>query len=97
MAEKENYNEEKLNRGLAILEMTKTEGWRILKVEIEKEIERERNELEEFSLKGKGLQDIAAEYLEHRGNINSFKGILLKVETALQEKEEAAETIRNLK
>ncbi len=90
----EEENQKKFDTGLAIQEMTETKGWKILHNWIEKELEIERNENEEFDLKGKGVPEIAAEYLDHRGNINVYKKVLNMVKTAVEEKEEAAEAMR---
>jgi hypothetical protein len=78
-------DQQKFDRGLAILEMTKTEGWQILKKEIEQEIEIEVQEI---------LDCEPDQFLQHREAIRAYKKILSKVETALTGKEEAAEAMR---
>lgn len=78
-------NEQKFEEGLAILDMTKTKGWQILKDKIEKEIEIEVNDI---------LDCEPEQYIQHREAIRAYKKILSMVETALQDKEEAAEAMR---
>jgi len=60
-------------------------GWRILAARIGKEIEIEVNEM---------LDCEPDQYVQHRESIRAYKKILNMVETALQEKEEAAEAMR---
>lgn len=78
-------NEEKFDKGLAVSEMTKSKGWQILKERIEKEIEIEVNDI---------LDCEPDQYIQHREAIRAYKKILSMVETSLQEKEEAAEAMR---
>jgi hypothetical protein len=87
-------SEEKFNIGLAVLEMTRTDGWRWLKEKIEEELRIEYSELREFDIAGKTAEQIASEYLQHRANANAYEKILSMVETAIQEKEEAAKVMR---
>lgn len=78
-------SEEKFDRGLDILEMTRTKGWQILKKDIEQEIEIEVNEI---------LDCEPDQYLQHREAIRAYKKILSLVETAIAGKEEAADEMR---
>jgi len=87
-------NEEKFNIGLAVLEMTRTDGWRWLEQKIKEELRIEYGELREFEIADKTTEQIASEYLQHRANANAYEKVLSMVETALKEKEEAAEAMR---
>ncbi|QLG69731.1 MAG: hypothetical protein CH104c_0500 [Candidatus Woesebacteria bacterium] len=79
-------NEEKLEKGQAVWEMTQTEGWQIIKSQIEAEIAIETNE----------LLDCPVEEVEKlRTAILAYKRVLSMVETAEKEKVEAAEAVRN--
>lgn len=66
--------------------MTQTEGWQIIKKQIEAEIEIETNDL---------LDCPVEEVEKHRAAILAYKRILSMVETAEKEKQEAAENLRN--
>jgi hypothetical protein len=87
-------NQEKFDTGLAVLEMTRTDGWRWLEGKIREELRIEYSELREFEIAGKTAEQIASEYLQHRANANAYEKVLSMVETALKEKEEAAEAMR---
>lgn len=84
-------NEEKFEAGLAVLEMSRTAGWKLLEVKIRQEILIEYDELREFEVAGKTAEEIASEYLQHRANANAYEKILTLVDTAIREKDEAAE------
>ncbi len=79
-------NEEKLEKGRKVWEMTQTEGWQIIKSQIEEEVKIETNEL---------LDCPDDEIKEHRGAIKAYNKVLSMVETAEKEKQEAAEAVRN--
>ncbi|MFA5961917.1 MAG: hypothetical protein WC848_04510 [Parcubacteria group bacterium] len=83
-------NEKKFEAGLAVLEMTRTSGWKWLEVKIREELVIEYAELREFEIIGKTSEEIAADYLQHRANANAYEKILSLVETAIREKDEAA-------
>ncbi len=87
-------NQEKFDTGLAVLEMTRTDGWKWLEEKIREELRIEYSELREFEIAGKTAEQIASEYLQHRANANAYEKVLSMVETALKEKEEAAEAMR---
>lgn len=87
-------NEEKFDTGLAVLEMTRTDGWRWLEEKIKEELRIEYSELREFEITGKTAEQIASEYLQHRANANAYEKILSMVETAVKGKEEAADAMR---
>lgn len=78
--------DEKLEKGQRVWEMTQTEGWQIIKSQIEAEAKIETNEL---------LDCPDEEIKEHRGAIKTYNKVLSMVETAEKEKLEAAEAARN--
>lgn len=88
-------NEQMLDTGLAALEMTKTTGWQWLEQKIRNEINIELNELRNFELAELSVEQIAAEYLRHRTNLNAYENIISMVETAIEEKENAAHAMRS--
>ncbi len=77
--------EEKLETGRAIWEMTQTEGWQILKRQIDAEIELEVEDLIDCPIE---------EDMEHKMAIKAYKKVLSMVETAENEKKEAAQTLQ---
>ncbi|KKU71154.1 MAG: hypothetical protein UX97_C0011G0003 [Candidatus Beckwithbacteria bacterium GW2011_GWA2_47_25] len=77
--------EEKLETGRAIWEMTQTEGWQILKRQIDAEIELEVEDLTDCPIE---------EDMEHKMAIKAYKKVLSIVETAENEKKEAAQTLQ---
>ena len=79
-------NEEKREKGQAVWEMTQTEGWQVIKSQIEAEAKIETDEL---------LDCPEDEVKEHRGAIKAYRKVLSMVETAEKEKQEAAENLRN--
>ena len=83
-------DEAKFNAGLSVLEMTRTAGWHWLEAEIRKELNIELKELQDFDLEDLGAEQIAAEYLEHRANAAAYKKILAMVQSAIEEKDQAA-------
>ena len=78
-------NEDKLEIGKAVWEMTQTAGWQHIRGKIEAEAEIETNEL---------LDCPEEEVKEHRGAIKAFRKVISMVETAEKEKVEAAEAVR---
>lgn len=84
-------NEEKFEAGLAVLEMARTAGWKWLEGKIKQELSMEYGELREFEIAGKTAEGIASEYLQHRANANAYEKILSMVDTAIREKDEAAD------
>jgi hypothetical protein len=88
-----NY-EEKLNQGRAISEMVKTEGWDLFSKKIKEEIKIEHDQIRSFDLEGKGLQDIAAEYIRHRESVNAYESVLSIVDDFLAKKVEAENYFR---
>lgn len=78
--------EQKLEKGQKVWEMTQTEGWSIIKSQIEAEIE----------IETKDLLDCPVEEVEqHRTAIKTYNKVLGMVETAEKQKLEAAEALRD--
>lgn len=86
-------DEEKFETGLAVLEMARTAGWKWLEGKIREELAIEYRELREFEIIGKTSEEIASDYLQHRANANAYEKVLSMVETAIHEKDAAAEVI----
>lgn len=86
-------NEQKFETGLAVLAMSRTAGWKWLEGKIREEIALSWQELREMEIAGKTAEQIASEYLQQRAIINAFEKILNLVETAVREKDEAAEAM----
>jgi len=83
-------NEEKFEAGIAVLEMSRTAGWKWLEGKIREELAIEYAELREFEIVGKTSEEIASDYLQHRANANAYEKIISMVENAVREKDEAA-------
>ena len=77
-------NEELLDKGRAIQDMVKMEGWQVLEQRIKEEIKDEYDLIRDFPIKDRALQEIAAEYLEHRANLNAYERVLGFVEEFLK-------------
>ncbi len=77
--------DEKLDKGNKVWEMTQTEGWQIIKSQVEDEARIETDEL---------LDCPEDEVKEHRGAIKAYRKVLSMVETAEKEKQEAAKAVR---
>jgi uncharacterized protein YukE len=87
-------SEEKFDTGLAVLEMTRTEGWKWLEQNIREELRLEYNELRDIEIAGKTAEQIASDYLQHRANVKAYEKVLAMAENAIAEKDEAAEDMR---
>ncbi len=87
-------SEEKFDTGLAVLEMTRTEGWQWLEGKIREELRLEYNELRDIEIAGKIAEQIASDYLQHRANVRAYEKTLSMVEDAIQKKEAAADAMR---
>ena len=87
-------SEEKFDKGLAVLEMTRTEGWQWLDQQIREELRMEYGELRDIEIAGKTAEQIASDYLQHRANVKAFEKVLALVENAIAEKDQAAEEMR---
>lgn len=83
-------NEEQFETGLAVLEMVRTAGWKWLEGKIREELAIEYAELRELDIAGKTAEQIASDYLQRRANANAYEKVLVLVETAIREKDEAA-------
>ena len=86
-------NEQKFETGLAVLAMSRTAGWKWLETKIREEIAINLQELREMEIAEKTAEQIASDYLQHRANLNAFEKILNMVETAVREKDEAADAM----
>jgi len=86
--------EEQLSQGRMIKEMVATEGWQILEKKIRQEIKDENEEIRKFSIEKRMLQEIAAEYLEHRSNLNAYEKVLGFVQEFLTAKTIAEDKLR---
>jgi len=91
----EESNEQKLNTGLNVLDMTKTPGWKWFETKIQEELRIANNEIRTMDVEGMTIEKIASEYLQLRANINAYESVLAMVGTALAEKESAAEALRD--
>ena len=76
MAEKEELEEIRADEGLAIQDMVKMKGWKIYEERIKREIQDEYELIRNFPIEKRSLQEIAAEYLEHRSNLNAYERAL---------------------
>lgn len=86
--------EKDIEDGRAINEMLATLGWQILEKKIRQETKDEVDQIRSFEIEGKGLQEIAAEYLEHRGNLNAYERIFEFIQEFLTAKEDAENKLR---
>ena len=80
-------NENDVERGRAIKDMTATDGWIILQTEINIEIEDEISALREIEIEKRGLNEIASEYLMHRERLSGLKRTFEIIEEILAKKE----------
>ncbi len=78
-------DEQKLERGRDIWEMTQTKGWQILSGLIAEEVQLETAELLDCPVK---------EDLEHKQLIKAYKKVLRMVEGAIADRDEAAQNMR---
>lgn len=86
--------ESQLEEGRAVGEMVRMEGWQIYAREIRERIKAEYEEIRNFPLDGKGLQDIGAEYIRHREALNAYEQSLAIVDDFLSRKTEAENHFR---
>lgn len=77
-------SEQKSEEGLAVQDMIKMKGWKILEARIKREIQDEYELIRSFPIEKKPLQEIAAEYLEHRANLNAYERVLGFIEEFLK-------------
>ena len=76
-------DEELLDKGRAVQDMVKMDGWRVIEERIRQELKDEYELIRDFPIKDRSLQEIAAEYLEHRANLNAYERVLGFVEEFL--------------
>lgn len=84
MANNEELSEIRTEEGRAIQDMVKMKGWSVLEARIKREIQDEYDLIRDFPIKDRSLQEIAAEYLEHRSNLNAYEGVLGFIEEFLK-------------
>lgn len=84
MAKSEELLERETEEGRAIQDMIKMKGWTVLEQRIKREIKDEYDLIRSFPIEGKPLQEIAAEYLEHRANLNAYERVLGFIEEFLK-------------
>ncbi len=82
--DKEELKEIKSEEALAIQDMIKMRGWQIFEARIKQEIQDEYDLIRNFPIEKRALQEIAAEYLEHRANLNAFERALGFIEEFLK-------------
>jgi len=68
----------------AIQDMIKTKGWSVFEARIKREIKDEYDLIRDFPIEKRNLQEIAAEYLTHRANLNAYEGVLSFIEEFLK-------------
>jgi len=76
MAENEELLELETEEARAVQDMVKMKGWEVLEQRIKREIQDEYELLRNFPIEKRALHEIAAEYLEHRGNLNAYERVL---------------------
>lgn len=86
--------EKEVEKGRAIKDMIDTEGWRVFELKIKQEIKDEYELLRNFPIEKQGLSEIAAEYLEHRANLNAYERVLGFIQEFLISKEDAQNKLR---
>ncbi len=77
---------DEIEKRKAIQDLLRSEGWQILEQRIKREIKDEYDLIRDFSIEKKGLQEIAAEYLEHREKLNALESIFDFIEEFLEAK-----------
>jgi hypothetical protein len=86
--------EKDIEIGRGINEMKSTAGWQTLEKKIREEIKAETDQIRSFEIEKKGLQEIAAEYLQHREKMNGLERIFEIIQEFLTAKEEAEDKLR---
>jgi hypothetical protein len=76
MADKEELKEKRTEEGLAVQDMIKMKGWKIYEARVKRELQDEYDLIRTFPIEKRSLQEIAAEYLEHRANLNAYERAL---------------------
>lgn len=86
--------ESQLEEGRAVSEMVRMDGWQIYAREIRERIKSEYDEIRNFPLEGKGLQEIASEYIRHRESLNAYEQALAVIDDFLTRKTAAENHLR---
>jgi len=84
--------EQTIEDGLAVQELLRSEGWKVLERELNREIESETSALKDIETDGRSPEVIGTEYVSHvqlRRGLQRAKGIINDI---IARKEEAQET-----
>jgi hypothetical protein len=84
-----------LSRGRKVVDMTKTEGWAIVREELQARIDDEVRKMSKIRIEKKGLQEIAAEYIQHVERIKGYQEVFEIIDDILIRKENAESVISN--
>lgn len=84
-----NEKERTIENGLAIQELERTEGWRIIRQKIEEETQATLADLRRIDLEGRALSDIGSDYIARIQRINGLERVLEIVTEIKEEYEEA--------
>ncbi len=85
--------ESDLTKGRKVVDMTKTEGWAIIREELQGRIDEEVRRMSKIRIEKKGLQEIAAEYIQHVERIKGYQEVFNIIEDFLIRKENAESII----
>lgn len=84
-----NEQERKIENGLAIQELERTEGWKLIRSKIEEESQATLADLRRLELEGRSLSDIGSDYIARIQRINGLERVL-EIVTEIKEKYEEA-------
>lgn len=84
-----NEKERTIENGLAIQELERTEGWKVIKQKIEEEAQATLADLRRIDLEGRALSDIGSDYIARIQRINGLERVLEIVTEIKEEYEEA--------
>lgn len=82
-----NDKDKAIEEGLAIQELERTEGWRLIKSRIEEETQATLADLRRIDLEGRALSDIGSDYIARIQRINGLERVL-EIVTEIKEKHE---------
>ncbi len=86
--------EKDLEDGKKIQDMVRSGGWQILEQRIRQAIKDENGLIRNFPIEERALQEIAAEYLDHRANLNAYEKVFEFIKDFLTAKKEAEDKLR---
>lgn len=86
--------EKDLEEGNKIQDLVRSEGWQILEQKIRQAIKDENGMIRNFPIEERALQEIAAEYLDHRANLNAYEKVFDFIQDFLTAKKEAENKLR---